>query len=488
MKSKSPKDIWLIRTVFSAIVIVLFQSGYSQTIPSDSLYFGQKPPGDTALVFAPGIVSVTGRNVPCISFSSDGQSAVFYVGFWPNPGTPYCMISEYANNRWSTPVQASFSAGRTTGEPAFLASGNRIYLFANGIENQVGTVDLAYVERIGSGWGTPKSLGNPPNLAQDQYHPCMIVDSSVYFSTSSGDIAVCRYRNGRYLPREILPFPVNKANTAQTWGDPWVAADEGYMIFKSTREGGYGLNDIYVTYRKEDGTWTNPKNAGSQINTRFDETAGDITPDGKYMTFNSNRTLYWISAGFIETLRQTNFVPYLKSKPKNQSGKAGEPFSFNLPDSTFIDDDGNEKLTFYVTSRLPSGLDFDSDTRTLSGTPTESGTFTVNLLATDPEEASATTSFQLKINAASGIENESFRSGIRLFPNPAKDRLQLSLGDEPFQKAIVQISNTAGEIVLSSSVPNGTAATLDLTGKSAGIYFLQLIIDGEVINRTFYLE
>lgn len=61
------------------------------------------------------------------------------------------------------------------------------------------------------------------------------------------------------------------------------------MIFKPTRNVGCGENDIYITYKKEDGKWTNTKNSGPKINTKYDETAGDITPDRKYMTFGRKK-------------------------------------------------------------------------------------------------------------------------------------------------------------------------------------------------------
>ena len=475
-------------TVLSTLFPLLFCAGYAQTIPADSLYFGQKSPGDTAVVFAPGIVSIPNRNVPCISFAPDGKSAVFYVAYWPNPGTPYCMMTEFTNGRWSAPAPASFSAGRASGEPSFSPDGSRIYLFAGAVQNQVGSVDLSYVEKTGSAWSSPKSMGSPPNLAQDQYHPCLVADSSVYFSTSGGDIAVCRYQNGRYLPRTILPSPVNKANTTQTWGDPYVAPDESYLIFKSTRAGGYGLNDIYITYRRADGGWTNPKNLGSRINTRYEETSGDITPDGKYMTYNSNGVVYWVSAGFIEVLRNSNFVPYLKTKPKNQTGKVGEPLSFILPDSTFTDDDGNASLSWYITSRLPVGVDFDPDTRTISGTPTVSGTYTVNVMVTDNADASATTSFSLKINAASGVENPGFESAVRLYPNPARGMLHLELGSGPFHSVSYRVTSISGQIITACTLNSSNQTAIDLSGSAPGVYYLLLNIDGAIINRKFYLE
>lgn len=488
MTTDQHKQLALAVVWLSILSVSLIKSAVAQNIPQDSLYFGQTPPGDSAVVFAPGIVTITGRNVPCISFSPDGKSAVFYVGFYPNPGTPYCMISSYTNNRWSPPVTASFSAGRVSAEPAFSLDGNRIYMYANGLQNQVGSADLAYSEKTGNAWGTPKSMGNPPNLAVDQYHPCVVADTSIYFSTSSGDIARCQYLDGRYQPRVILPFPVNNANTTQTWGDPYVAPDESYLIFKSTRAGGFGLNDIYISFKKSDGTWTNPKNLGSRINTRYDETSGDITPDGKHMTFGSNNSLYWISTSFIETLRNSNFIPYLKTKPKNQTGEVGASFSFSIPDSTFIDDDGNATLSLFITSRLPDGLVFDTDTRTLSGTPTESGTFTVNLMAVDDADASATTTFSFRINASSGVGDQSCVETIRVYPNPVKDKLHIDFGTETNRNTNILVINTLGKIVLNESSVRVSDTTLDLQGITSGIYYLKLTIDGKVINRKFYLE
>ncbi len=474
--------------VVPILFFLIINTGNAQTIPADSLYLGQKIPGDSAVVFAPGLVNLTGRNVPCISFSPDGKSAVFYVGFWPEAGNPYSMITEYKNGRWQAPALASFTTGRVTAEPIFSLDGNRIYLYATGVQNQVGTADLSYCEKTGSTWSNPKSMGSPPNLAQDQYHPCIVADTSVYFSTSNGEIARCQYQNGSYKPRVLLPFPVNYANISQTWGDPYVAPDESYLIFKSNRAGGYGLNDIYITYKKADGMWTNPKNLGAKINTRYDETAGDITPDGKYMTFSSNKTLYWISAGFIDRLRNSNFVPYVKTKLKNQTGKVGEAFNQVIPDSTFIDDDGNNTLSVYVTSRLPNGLNFDSDTRTFSGTPSEAGTFTVTVLAIDSEEASVSTTFTLKINNSSGISVESMERDVVIYPNPARDRIHLSFGNPDNQQATVIITDLSGKQIFSETIRTTSTVTIDLPQSPKGIYLLSLKLGGSVINKKIYLE
>lgn len=381
---------------------------YSEAIPDSALYLGQTPPGNTPAIFAPGIVSLSGRNEARITFSPDGKSAFYYIEFWPNPGTPFIMYSEYKNGTWTNPDTASFARNRKTGEPFFALGGKRIYLNSTKALNQVGSIDLSYVEKKDSSWSDPVSLGSPPNSTQDQYHACIVADTSIYFSSSSGEICRCQYRNGAYQARVVLPYPINFANTTQTWGDPYVSPDESYLVFKSTRTGGYGGNDIYISYKKADGSWTNPKNLGDKINTAGDETSGDITPDGKYMTFGRGGDLYWVSASFIDSLKHTNFVPYAKSKISDQIDTIWHPFSLVIPDSIFVDDDGNETLTYSAAltggSALPSWLHFDPLSKTLSGNPTNAGTYDITITATDTANASATCAFKLNVRNVISID------------------------------------------------------------------------------------
>ena len=370
-------------------------------IPDVAAYMGQTPPGDTPVVFAPGVISLPNRNVPSITVSPDGKLIFFYVAFWPKPGDPYVMYTKYSSGKWTIPETASFSKNRKSGEPFFADDGDRLYMFATDAVNKVSFVDLSYVEKKDSTWSNPVSLGNPPNYSTDQYHPCIVAGRSIYFANSSGEICRSQFSNGAYQVPDVLPFPINHANATQTWGDPFVSVSEDYLIFKSTRIGGYGGNDIYISYKKSDGSWTNPKNLGDKINTSGDETSGDITPDGKYMTFGREGTMYWVAAGFIERLRHTNFAPYLKKAPANLSAAVGQPFYQALPADMLIDDDGNNTLTWSAAldngAPLPAWLRFEPSTRTFSGTPTEKGTIKTKIAVTDTSGAAASTTFSIDI-------------------------------------------------------------------------------------------
>ena len=198
--------------------------------------------------------------------------------------------------------------------------------------------------------------------------------------------------------------------------------------------------------------------------------------------------IYWVKASFIDSLKNTNFVPYQKTKLKNQTGKVGEAFNYTIPDSSFIDDDGNNTITCYVTSRLPLGLDYDPDTRTFSGIPTEAGTFTVSIKAIDEANASVSATFSLKIGNPSGVDNQTLDASIRVFPNPTKGDLTVSFDSTPYDTAIIRITNMIGEEIFSKTIHDIATESINLTSNSKGLYFISLIIDGEIINRKICLE
>jgi len=67
------------------------------------------------------------------------------------------------------------------------------------------------------------------------------------------------------------------------------------MVFASTREGGFGAYDLYVS-RLENREWSRAELLPSPINTQKDEFDPLITPDGKKLFFASNREnsdKYW---------------------------------------------------------------------------------------------------------------------------------------------------------------------------------------------------
>lgn len=141
---------------------------------------------------------------------------------------------------------------------------------------------------------------------------CQSKKGNVYFSSArpggrgNTDIYVAKEDKGSYSI-ENLGNPVN--NFLYDW-DPCIAPDESYMVFTAVRLlRARKKTDLYITFN-EGGKWTRPKNLGKIINSRQNEYAPFLSPDGKYLFFSrlgkgSNGDIYWINTEKIKQLKNS---------------------------------------------------------------------------------------------------------------------------------------------------------------------------------------
>jgi Tol biopolymer transport system component len=114
-------------------------------------------------------------------------------------------------------------------------------------------------------------------------------------------------------------------NTAAWETHATVSADGNTLYFVSDREGGIGKRDIYRCVKLPNGEWSRALNAGTQINTIYDEDAPFLTADGK--------TLYFASRGHANMGGFDIFYSKL-----GEDGEWGTPVNMGYPLNT-VDDD-----------------------------------------------------------------------------------------------------------------------------------------------------
>jgi hypothetical protein len=173
-----------------------------------------------------------------------------------------------------------------------------------------------YIERTESGWSKIKSLG-PMFDREDWGIMVMSVSSKntlVFDDYKSNDVLrISRIVDGNREVPKLLPKHIN---TGKWTAHPFIAPDESYLIWDSEREGGYGASDLYISFRKKDGSWGPAINMGDEINSELVESGARLTNDGKYLLFGRSeekvredgRTFwetkkYWVDAQIIENLR-----------------------------------------------------------------------------------------------------------------------------------------------------------------------------------------
>jgi len=100
------------------------------TAQIDSIgYFGQTPPGDTAVVFAPGIISMNGHSKTYITFTPDGNEC--YFSEWAADfSTAKIFYTKRENYIWSPQVEAPFSVGNYVACPFLTSDGVNFTLTA----------------------------------------------------------------------------------------------------------------------------------------------------------------------------------------------------------------------------------------------------------------------------------------------------------------------------------------------------------------------
>ncbi|MEW5756026.1 MAG: calcium-binding protein [Pseudomonadota bacterium] len=104
----------------------------------------------------------------------------------------------------------------------------------------------------------------------------------------------------------------------------------------------------------------------------------------------------------------SNNAPVLVTPLIDQFAKEAESFRFQVPASSFVDNDAGGYLTYSATladnSALPSWLRFDTTTRTFTGSPTvlDLGNLDVKVTASDSFGMSVSDTFRVRVNAAVG--------------------------------------------------------------------------------------
>lgn len=260
-------------------------------------YLGQKPPGYLPVLFVPGIVSTDDHRERDVTFTSDLKEFYF-------TRDATIMVMKQTDQGWTTATPVSFSADYFEFE-AFVAPGDQtLYYISNRSLSGEGPAEdyqMWMVKRRGKGWGEPKRLND-----QGDFYPTITRDGIMYFTSKDNDLYRTRLVDGRMSERERLGDSVN---TSRGEYNSCIAPDESFLIFTSLGWGdGFGGGDLWISFRKPNGTWSRPKNMGGGINSNAHEYCPAISPDGKYLFFASNLSgaddILWVDVGIIERLKK----------------------------------------------------------------------------------------------------------------------------------------------------------------------------------------
>ena len=203
------------------------------------------------------------------------------------------FVSHKAENQWTEPQSLSFVSFPDDIDPgaAFLsADGSKLYLTGCGWGRDSGC-DL-YVSQWDLGqWSMPQLLKGSINKGSWESQPCVSADGKeLYFvSRRNGNADIyCSHRNAdrSWGEPQNLGAPINTKGNEMA---PFLHPDGKTLYFSSDKHIGMGGFDLFMSRRGEDGRWQEPVNLGFPINTQGDEINFFVAADGRTAFISSQR-------------------------------------------------------------------------------------------------------------------------------------------------------------------------------------------------------
>lgn len=230
------------------------------------------------------------------SLTGDEKNIVFTrrVGNGRNTNEDF-YESEKKNGDWSIAQPLNgINSPYNEGAQSMTPDGGTIYFVVCDKPNGYGSCDIYFTQKKGSAWSEPKNAGAPVCTNAWETQPSISADGNTLFFTSTrvggkggSDIWIStRDKNGKW------GTPVNPGDSINTPYDEkssFIHPDGKTLYFSSPGHPGMGKDDIFYSRKKQDGTWGKAVNLGYPINTKNDENSFIVSLNGQHAYFSSDR-------------------------------------------------------------------------------------------------------------------------------------------------------------------------------------------------------
>jgi len=262
-----------------------FAVDYAQKHPDKSYVFAPKNLGDA-------INSAESEYFP--SMPVDGSSLIFTRRI--NNYNEDFFASKKTASGWSNSfrLNGSINTPQNEGAQNISKDGNWLVFNACNRPDGLGSCDLYISYQTNNGWSEEINLGKI-NSEQWDAQLCLSYDNrDLYFASTrpggygGADIWVTHLQsNGKWSPPENMGPGINTAGDEQC---PFIHADNQTFYFTSSWWPGYGDEDLFLIRRGPDGKWSTPQNLGYPINTIDREGTLFIASDGVTAYYASDRS------------------------------------------------------------------------------------------------------------------------------------------------------------------------------------------------------
>jgi hypothetical protein len=252
--------------------------------------------GEKPKMMSPGFIS-TGMNELNGSLGGDDDDEYYYC-LHQAGGVSVIVVTRFEEGFWRYPEVVSFSGQHFDSSPFVSYGGEYLYFASNRPADEFDDILDWNIWR--SSRMTDKKWDEPDLLSfcsETRNEMSVSIDREgelfFYADYSSGTISserdsfdiysVKMLENGEWGEPEKLGAGVNTSATEQT---PAISPDGVRLVFSSVRKDGFGGEDLYVSYRSDDG-WSEAQNLGEFVNSATNECCPVFTSDGKLLLFTS---------------------------------------------------------------------------------------------------------------------------------------------------------------------------------------------------------
>ncbi len=244
--------------------------------------------------------------------------------------TPAESISPFINSSFNEGACTISADGRTL-----------IFTSCNGRQS-MGSCDLYITYRVGDSWSIPKNLGPTVNSIDWESQPALSADGkTLYFASSrpgglgARDIWVTQLEGTDWTKPQNLGSNVNTSEDDIT---PFIHVNGQSLFFSSKGRQGMGGYDMYLCTKEGNG-WSKPVNLGYPINTFNDEVGIFITADGQNAYFSKeiseHGTIVRSDIMKFQIMNDTlirNTSSYITGRVLNEETNAPLQASFHMSD------------------------------------------------------------------------------------------------------------------------------------------------------------
>lgn len=275
-------------------------------------FMGQGPPGDKPIPFAAEVLTAERHPHGCLAFTPDGKRIYWSAYAGKNDRTSKIFISEFDGETLSAPELAPFAKSYYNGGLAISSDGGKFIFSSNrpvGIDDSGGNFTLW----INDGHDNYTLFANP-DTTLNIFATTLAKNGNLYFcGKGSNDnlpkVYISEYSDGNFSNPAPLPGKIHDLGDVT---DPFIDPDERFIIFTSMlAENNIGESDLYISFKRDDGSWGEGINLGSTINTPDFERFPSLSPDGKYLFFiratgksyiTAKADFYWVNAKILDSL------------------------------------------------------------------------------------------------------------------------------------------------------------------------------------------